>query len=114
MGLPNQTETETDAEHAKCLARSVTEVLAEEPALEAVTFNRLRKTISVATLGQVNVPKITDRVAATIQNAQAGADVHCGLITGVGDCQSCALPLSAKERGAITIRNEGDATTIAR
>ena len=51
------------AESAKCLARSVTDVLAEGPALEAVTFNRQRKTISVATLGQVDVPKITERVA---------------------------------------------------
>lgn len=108
------TETDTDAESAKCLARSVTEVLAREPALEAVTVNRQRKTISVATLGQVDVPRITERVATTIQNAQASADNPCGLLSGKGDCGTCALPLTEKERLAITIQNEGDTTTIAR
>ncbi|MDB6021840.1 MAG: heavy metal translocating P-type ATPase [Pedosphaera sp.] len=116
MSLPSPTETEkhADAPSAKCLARSVTEVLSQEPALEAVTFNRLRKTISVATLGQVDVPKLTERVASTIQNAQAGDAISCGLLSGEGDCQSCALPLTEKERGVITIRNEGNATTLAR
>ncbi len=114
MSQPTSTETHAGAESAKCLARSVTDVLAEEPALEAVTFNRQRKTISVATLGQVDVPKITERVAATIQNAQVGASGHCGLLSGEGDCHSCDSPLTERERGVITIRNEGDATTIAR
>ncbi len=114
MNRPNPTPIHTDADDAKCLARSVTDALATEPALEAVTINRLKKTISVATLGQVDIPKITERVAASIQKIQSSADEHCGLLTGAGDCQSCALPLTARERGAVTISNEGDATTIAR
>src|SRR5581483_1967427 len=114
MPLSSPNETDAAAESAKCLARSVTEVLAREPALEAVTVNRLRKTISVATLGQVDVPRITERIATTIQNAQAIADRPCALLSGVGDCNTCVLPLTAKERQAITIQSEGDTTTIAR
>src|SRR5258708_2084434 len=107
-------ETDADAETAKCLARSVTEVLAEEPTLEAVTVNRHQKTISVATLGQVDVPRITERITATIQNAQTSPGGSCGLLSGEADCHTCITPLTAHERLAITIRNEGDSTTIAR
>ena len=37
MGQSTSSETQPGADQGKCLARSVTEVLAEEPALEAVT-----------------------------------------------------------------------------
>jgi Cd2+/Zn2+-exporting ATPase len=104
---------EAEAGQTKCLARSVTDVLAQEPALEAVTVNRSQKTISVATLGQANVPKITERITTSFQNAEAEQEV-CGLLSGEGDCQSCATPLTANERRKITIQNEGDTTTIAR
>ena len=114
MSLPAPTEKYADEPSDKCLARSVSEVLSQEPALEAVTFNRLRKTISVATLGRVDVPKITERVAATIQNAQAESGNQCGLLSGATDCQSCRLPLTQQERRVITIKHEGNATTIAR
>jgi Zn2+/Cd2+-exporting ATPase len=113
----NQTlrnKTLADAESAKCLARSVTEVLAEEPTVEAVTLNRSRKTISVATLGQVDVPKIRERISATIQTAETGTGHPCGLLTGLESCEDCATPLTPAERRAITIRNEGDSMTIAR
>jgi Cd2+/Zn2+-exporting ATPase len=108
------TETNADLDDAKCLARSVTDVLAKEPTLEAVTVNRERKTISVATLGQADVPRITERITVTIQNAQAGDGPPCALLTGEGDCHTCAQPLTEKERGAISIKSEGDSTTIAR
>ncbi len=98
----------------KCLARSVADALAQEPTLEAVTVNRARKTISVATLGQVDVPRITERVSASIQSARESAEPACAVLTGIGDCQTCSMPLSAAERRTITIRNEGEATTIAR
>src|ERR1700689_2336232 len=96
------------ADDAKCLARSVTEALADEPALEAVTVNRAQKTISVATLGQVDVPKITERINTTIQKAGADSGSACALLSGEGDCHTCALPLTASEREKITIRSEGD------
>src|SRR5580692_11339079 len=43
LSPPSSNDAATD--HGKCLARSVTDILALEPALEAVTFNRGRKTI---------------------------------------------------------------------
>jgi Cd2+/Zn2+-exporting ATPase len=114
MSKPAQTEAAEGAEHGKCLARSVTEALAREPALEAVTFNRTRKTISVATLGKVDVPRITERISTTIQNAETDADQSCGLLSGESDCNTCGRPLTASERGVVTIHSDGDATTIAR
>jgi Cd2+/Zn2+-exporting ATPase len=107
-------ETDAAAETAKCLARSVTDVLAEEPTVEAVTLNRLQKTISVATLGRVDVPRITERISATVQNAQAGSGSTCGLLSGESDCNTCVTPLTTQERQTITIRYDGDSTTIAR
>ena len=50
-----------------CLARSVVDTLAEEPALEAVTFDRARQKISVATLGKTDVEKLTARITEKIQ-----------------------------------------------
>src|ERR1700722_1046253 len=99
---------------AGCLARSVTEALAQEPALEAVTVNRSQKTISVATLGRADVPRITERITTTIQKAGADQTSPCALLSGQGDCQTCATPLTAGELGRISIRSEGDTTTIAR
>src|SRR5258706_4157873 len=115
MSVAPAIETDPERGESKCLARSVTNILAQEPALEAVTVDRARKTISVATLGRADVPKITERVAATIQGAQqAGISGACGLLSGESDCHTCASPLTPQELRAITIRREGDATTIAR
>ncbi len=114
MSPPIRTKPDAEAEGAKCLARSVTEVLAEEPTVEAVTLNRLRKTISVATLGQVDVPKIKERISASIQTAETETGQQCGLLAGRENCEDCAAPLTPAERQAITIRNEGDSMTIAR
>src|SRR5579883_1896558 len=114
MNPSTPTPKRPDASGTKCLARSVTEVLEQEPSLEAVTINRQRKTISVATLGRANVSKITERVSATIHGAGQEDANHCGLLSGGSDCQSCAQPLTEKERKSITIKYEGDATTIAR
>jgi len=97
-----------------CLARSVRSVLAQEPALEAITFNRLRKTISVATLGQADVPRITERVVQSLESSRDPATDRCGLLEGAGDCQDCSRPLTPEELRAITIKNEGAVTTIAR
>jgi Cd2+/Zn2+-exporting ATPase len=99
----------------KCLARSVAVILAEEPTLEAVTVDRSRKTISVATLGRADVGRLTERVSATIQEAaRASGEQPCALLSGDGDCYTCEMPLRGTERQAVTVRREGDATTIAR
>ena len=99
----------------KCLARSVAEALAEDPTLEAVTVDQAHQTISVATLGKTDVPKLTERISATVQQAQeAGAVEPCTLLAGETTCQTCGQPLSDFERQKITIRQEADTTTIAR
>lgn len=82
--------------------------------MEAVTVNRTQKTISVATLGRVDVPKIKEKIAATIQTAEEDPAHPCGLLSGQIRCGHCATPLSEAERNAITIRNDGQSTTIAR
>src|SRR5450755_440799 len=103
------------AEDAKCLARSVVDALGAEPALEAVTINRARQTISVATLGKTDEPRLVQTVTGRIQKAyEAGPGEHCLLLQGEGDCQTCDTPLSQIERQKITIQHEGDQTTIAR
>jgi Cd2+/Zn2+-exporting ATPase len=106
---------EAGADKSKCLARSVTEILSEEPALEAVTVNRARRTIAVATLGRTDVARLTQRVSDTIQIAQeTAAESPCNLLSGEGECSGCAIPLTCSERQAVTITQEGDSVTIAR
>jgi len=98
-----------------CLARSVLDTFAEEPALEAVTIDRAHQKISVATLGRADVEKLTQRVTTKFQAIQtADANHVCSLLTGAGDCLTCDTPLSETERQKITISSSGDATTIAR
>jgi Cd2+/Zn2+-exporting ATPase len=98
-----------------CIARSVADTLAEEPSLEAVTIDPAHEKISVATLGRVDVEKLTERVTQKIQSAHA-ADVSraCSLLSGKNDCATCESPLSAAEQKRITIQRDGDVTTIAR
>jgi Cd2+/Zn2+-exporting ATPase len=99
----------------QCLARSVVDTLAEEPALEAVTIDRAQQKISVATLGQTDVARLTERITAKFQAAQTADPGHvCSLLSGRGDCLSCHRPLSETEREKITIQNKGQTTTIAR
>jgi len=100
---------------AGCIVRSVASAFAAEPKLEAVTINKARQTISVATLGRVDDAELTTRITETVQQAQSAAERGgCGLLEGTSDCATCATPLSSAERRAITIRQEGNATTIAR
>jgi Zn2+/Cd2+-exporting ATPase len=98
-----------------CLARSVADTLAEEPTLEAVTFDAAQKKISVATLGRTDVDKLTQRLTQKISAAQnSSASQGCSLLAGKGDCATCESPLTEFERKLITIQRSGDATTIAR
>jgi Cd2+/Zn2+-exporting ATPase len=102
----------------QCLARSVVDTLAEEPALEAVTIDRARQKISVATLGRVpqgGIGRLTERITREFETAQSvSAERHCALLTGQDDCRSCDRPLSETEQKKITIQNDGQTTTIAR
>lgn len=99
----------------RCLARSVVATLTEEPALEAVTIDRAQQKISLATLGRADVAGLTNRLTEKLHQAQQAApEEACGLLSGLGSCDACAKPLSLQELQQITIRSDGDATTIAR
>jgi Cd2+/Zn2+-exporting ATPase len=99
----------------KCLARSVAQALTEDPTLEAVTVDQAHHTISVATLGKTDVPKLTERISETVQQAEeSDALQSCTLLAGETTCQTCGQPLSEFERRKISIRQEADITTIAR
>jgi len=100
---------------ANCLTRSVVDVLANEPTLEAVTIHRAAQKISVATLGQTDVPRLTRQLTERLHFAQAAdADAACGLLKGDGDCAHCAAPLTPAELRGITIAQDATAITIAR
>ncbi len=115
MSVKSKPEACRQPEPAKCLARSVAQALAEDPTLEAVTVDQARQTISVATLGNTDVPQLTERISATVRHAQEAGDTQrCTLLAGETTCQTCAQPLSEFERQKITIRQEADTTTIAR
>jgi Zn2+/Cd2+-exporting ATPase len=103
-----------DEKTGRCLARSVVDTLASEPALEAVTIDRAQQKISVATLGRVDLEPITERLTQKFQAAQNSAGDACGLLTGQGDCWKCGAPLPDAEHQRITIQNDGKTTTIAR
>ncbi len=115
MTHSSATETCRRCEPKRCLARSLMATLAAEPALEAVTIDRAQQKISVATLGRTDVDKLTARITRELETAQAVSEEHhCSLLAGQSDCAHCDQPLSEIDRKKITIRTEGDATTIAR
>lgn len=112
--LPLSDSTEKSADPT-CLARSVVEALEAEPTLEAVTIDRAHQTISVATLGRTDMPQLTERITGRLEKAyDQAASGHCLLLQGVGNCETCEAPLSEQERQKITIRHDGESTTIAR
>src|SRR5690349_19364284 len=108
-------EKQTTTEPAHCLARWVADALSQDPSLEAVTIDRAHKTISVATLGRTDAPKIAERISATLERAQQSqAERGCTLLAGLGECLTCKHPLPESQRQRITIQHEGNKTTIAR
>jgi Cd2+/Zn2+-exporting ATPase len=115
MAMPAATASARPPGTEQCLARSLADTLAEEPGLEAVTIDRARRKISVATLGRTDVEKLTERITQKLAVAQSAvAENHCSLLVGKSDCATCRQPLSESERRKITIHTEGNATTIAR
>lgn len=103
------------SERSHCVARSVVAAMAENPSLEAVTIDRSRQRISLATLGQVDVPKLTANINATFERAQAArASGFCVLLQSSGDCHGCTRPFPELQTKRISISHEGDSTTIAR
>src|SRR5512141_1739941 len=91
------------------------QALSENPALEAVTIDRKRQTVSLAILGQADVPRLTERLHSTLERTQEAQNEHqCTMLTGQGDCGNCLNPLPLAQRERITILHQQDATTIAR
>jgi len=100
---------------ATCLARSVLEVLSREPTLEAVSINPAEQKISVATLGQTDVVRLSQQLTERLESARtAPRELRCALLEGAGHCGSCSAPLTPEELRRIVIRQEGATTTIAR
>jgi Zn2+/Cd2+-exporting ATPase len=115
MNAPPSIPTSRGGMTSSCFTRAVADVLAEEPALEAVTIDRTHQKISVATLGRTDVEKLSARITTQFQQAQETASGQtCSLLSGVGDCQTCETPLTAQERKNITIQHNSCTTTIAR
>ena len=115
MSRTNESSTSPAAGDPACLARSVVDALSKDPSLEAVTINRTRQTISVATLGKTDEPHLAEKVTGRIQKAyEKSVSEHCLLLEGKGDCRICDTPLSDAERQKIIIQHQGEATTIAR
>jgi len=99
----------------RCLARSILETFADEPALEAVTVDTEHQTVAVATLGPADPARLEHRLSRSLQHArQARLQADCGILSGAGDCATCATPLPAATRDRFTIRREGAVTSVAR
>lgn len=115
MSASVTTSSKGDRAAGTCLPRAISRALAEEPALEAVTLDRARRKISVATLGRTDVAGLTERVSAKLEAAiNAETTASCQLLRGEGDCSACEAPLNEQERRGLTIKHGDDATTIAR
>ena len=98
-----------------CLVQTVAEAFTEEPALEAVKFNRAQHSISVATLGRTDSAEIekviTERIGQ-IEQDETGA--RCKLLDGAPDCSTCSIATPADVGRSLTVQHDADATTIAR
>ena len=109
MSVKSQNEVHPPSASSKCLTRSVLDVLAQEPTLEAVSINPAEHKISVATLGQTDVLRLSSQLTERLQQAQAArTDAHCALLEGVGNCSSCDAPPSPEElRGEMVFFGRG-------
>jgi len=98
-----------------CLARSILKTFSEEPALEAVTVDPDRETVSVATLGRTDMERLSQALSESLQQAR-DRDPHgqCAMLGAGGDCADCAMPLPAADLRRFTIRHEGKITSVSR
>ena len=115
MPMSSSAQPKKNSPSAACLARSVADTLAEEPTLEAVTFDAAGQKMSVATLGRTDVEQLTQKLTGKIQSAQNAQTNHnCSLLSGQSECSACEAPLSPAELRSFTIKSDGQTTTIAR
>jgi Cd2+/Zn2+-exporting ATPase len=114
-GHKHEHKSERHEHSENCVARSVLDALNVEPSLEAVTIDRANQKISIAMLGKTDEARLTETVTNRIQFAFENVPAeNCSLLQGKNDCRVCEHPLSKDERERITIRSQGDSTTIAR
>ena len=94
--------------------RNVAKVLATEPFLEAVTFDKHQQPTSIAFVGG-NDPATLERITERVREArEESAEFPCGLLQGESDCSKCSRPFPTLERGTVRVQREGDSTTISR
>ncbi|NJM55653.1 MAG: hypothetical protein HC841_06865 [Verrucomicrobiae bacterium] len=98
-----------------CLVRSVAGALAQSPHLEAVTIDRANESLSVATMGRKDDPRIEAQATAAVERGREASSHHeCGLLNGNGTCATCDIPLDESERRAVVIAADAGRTTISR
>lgn len=98
-----------------CLARSLLQVFAEEPSLEAVSVDRERKLVEVATLGRTDVVRLRERLEAGLREVpDLGVGRECALVSGRGDCRTCGRPLPEADVRQFRFRHERGVTTVSR
>ena len=115
MKAGTQSVTHGPCDRVLCLTRTVADAMKAEPTLEAVKINRAQRSISVATLGRPKTPDLEGYLTAQIRQIEQGkTGQRCALLDGAADCLTCPAPQPPAERGRLSIRQEGDTTTIAR
>jgi Cd2+/Zn2+-exporting ATPase len=83
--------------------------------LEAVTIDRASQKISLATLGQTDIPALTRKLSDTVERARREDEDHqCLLLEGEGNCSGCVHPVADVIRQRISIEHGPGTTTIAR
>jgi Cd2+/Zn2+-exporting ATPase len=98
-----------------CLVQTVADAMKNEPALEAVRIDRVRRSVSLATLGRAKNADLERALMAQIrQLEQAEKEQRCALFDGSADCSACPVPPSEEQRRKLTIRADADSTTISR
>src|SRR4051812_16592686 len=98
-----------------CLIQVVAEAMKDQPALEAVKFNRAQKSISLATMGKVSDPDLERLLTTKIQNLQSGASGEkCALLDGAADCANCERSGGASHLAYLQVKHEPDTTTVTR
>jgi Cd2+/Zn2+-exporting ATPase len=99
----------------RCLVDAVAEVMAHEPSLEAVRFDRVHRTVSVATLGNADPTALEQRLTRRIQQVQpAPGSSTCCVIEGQGTCRDCPEPVRSKVALNLDVQHDAQGTTVAR
>jgi Cd2+/Zn2+-exporting ATPase len=86
-----------------------------EPTLEAVKFDRARRSISVATLGRPDEASLQRELTDRIRESQDElGEKPCCLVEGKGDCTVCELPPDPSVGRQIQVHHDPEVTTITR